>query len=72
VCVLQDNESVLLQALENHNDPQTNSVRKAGEVWLIHGPSSFVPAIEVHIERMQKSHPLAEQEGIYVRDLKSG
>lgn len=39
---------------------------------MIHGPASFVPAIEVKIERRQQSHPLAEQEGIYVRDLKTG
>jgi len=39
---------------------------------MIYGPCDFVPPVTVEILERRKSIPLDENEGIYVRDIKSG
>jgi len=39
---------------------------------MLYGPTDFVPPVEVEIVEKRKSIPLDENEGIYVRDIKSG
>jgi major vault protein len=58
--------------MEEHKDPTTDKVRKSGETWMISGPTHFIQGIEVRIKQNFKAQPLAEREGIYVRDLKTG
>ena len=64
--VLQEDEAVLLKAIENYND------KKCGEVWMIKGPNEFIPPNEVEVVENRKAIPLSENEGLYVRDLKNG
>jgi len=46
--------------------------RKAGDRWMLYGPADFVPPVEVEIVEKRKAIPLDENEGIYVRDIKTG
>lgn len=46
--------------------------RKPGDRWLIQGPLEYVPPVKVEVLEQRHSIPLAESEGIYVRDIKTG
>ncbi len=39
---------------------------------MIRGPLEYVPPVEVEVVTKRKAIPLDENEGIYVRDIKSG
>lgn len=39
---------------------------------MIRGPSEYVPPVEVEVVAQRKAIPLDENEGIYVRDIKTG
>jgi len=70
VIVLAEEEALLLKSKENFTDGKTP--RQAGDRWMLYGPTDFVPPVEVEIVEKRKSIPLDENEGIYVRDIKSG
>ena len=46
--------------------------RKPGDKWMIRGPIEYVPPVEVEVVCKRVAVPLDENEGIYVRDTKSG
>lgn len=69
--ILNENESVLLQAKESFKDTNGEN-RIPGDKWMIRGPYKFVPALEVEIIENRNLIALDEREGIYVRDCKSG
>jgi major vault protein len=70
VYVLAEEEAILLRARDNFSDNKTE--RKAGDRWMVHGPCEYVPPVEVEFIEKRKAIPLDENEGIYVRDIKSG
>ena len=39
---------------------------------MIRGPQEYVPSVELEVVNKQKAIPLDENEGIYVRDIKTG
>jgi major vault protein len=39
---------------------------------MIHGPCDYVPPVTVEVVERRNAFPLDENEGIYVRDLRSG
>lgn len=39
---------------------------------MIRGPSEYVPPVEVEVVARRKAIPLDENEGIYIRDIKTG
>lgn len=39
---------------------------------MIRGPLEYVPSVELEVVNKQKAIPLDENEGIYVRDIKTG
>ncbi len=43
-----------------------------GDRWMIRGPLEYVPPVEVDVVTKRKALPLDENEGIYVRDIKTG
>jgi len=75
VYILGSEEALLLRAREVYVD---NSNAKApvkhlpGDLWMIYGPTDFVPSVEVEVVERRKAIPLDENEGVYVRDLKTG
>ena len=58
-----------MRAKVNYYDKRTESQYKAGQKWLIKGPIDFIPENEVEVIEKRQAQPLAENEGLYVRDL---
>jgi major vault protein len=72
VYVLGEDEGLILKAVETFTDADTGSARKPGDRWMIRGPLEYVPPVEVDVVAKRKAMPLDENEGIYVRDIKTG
>jgi len=70
VHVLESGESLLLRAREQFQDGA--EVRKPGDRWLMDGPCDYVPPVTVDIVEKRRSIPLDKNEGVYVRDVKTG
>jgi len=70
VHVLETEEALLLRAREAFKDGKT--VHHPGDRWMIHGPTDYIPPVQVEIIEKRKLIPLDENEGIYVRDIKTG
>jgi len=70
VYVLAEEEALLLRARESYVDGKER--RQAGDRWMLYGPIDYVPPVEVEIVEKRRSIPLDENEGIYVRDIKTG
>jgi major vault protein len=68
--ILADDEALLLVANEKYEDEY--GVHQPGERWMVYGPRSYVPDIEVTILETRKYIPLDGNEGIYVRDIHTG
>jgi hypothetical protein len=47
-------------------------VRKPGDRWMIRGPAEYVPPVEVEVVAKRTAIPLDVNEGIYVRNVKTG
>jgi len=72
VYVLTEDEALLLRAKENYSDETEKKQRNAGDKWMIYGPTDFFPPVEVEIIQKRTAIPLDENEGIYVRDIRTG
>jgi major vault protein len=72
--VLDAEEALLLRAREAFKDQTEKEavLRKPGDRWMIYGPCDYVPSVEVEVVEKRRSIPLDENEGIYVRDIKTG
>jgi major vault protein len=70
VHVLETEEALLLRAREAYKDGQV--IHHPGDRWMIHGPTDYIPPVQVEIVEKRKLIPLDENEGIYVRDIKTG
>ena len=70
VYVLGEDEGLVLKALEGFKDG--NKQRYPGDRWMIKGPLEYVPHVEVEVVLKRRGIPLDENEGIYIRDIKSG
>ncbi|KAG7387063.1 hypothetical protein PHYPSEUDO_014717 [Phytophthora pseudosyringae] len=52
---------------------KTSSVRReAGERWMIHGPREYIPPIQVKVLEIRRAISLDINEGVYVRERKTG
>ncbi|KAF6729026.1 Major vault protein [Oryzias melastigma] len=76
VYVLSEDEGLVLRAVEAFTDTERfrpNSIaRRPGDRWMLRGPIEYVPPINVEVMLKQHAIPLDENEGIYVRDMKTG
>jgi len=72
VYVLGEEEALLLRAKENFKDEKDKLDRKAGDRWMIKGPLDYIPPVQVEILETRKAIPLDDNEGIYVRDVRTG
>jgi len=73
--VLEENDALLLQAVEKYEDTDQDCkriIRNPGDKWLIKGPCEFIKPLEIVILQQRKAIPLDENEGIYVRDRNTG
>lgn len=69
--ILGEDEGLIMRALEEFKDDD-GSTKRPGDRWMIRGPIEFVPNVSVEVIAKRKTVPLDENEGIYVRDIKTG
>ena len=74
VFVLGDDEGLVLRSLEHYQDDTVNPPveRHPGDRWMLKGPKEYTPPVEVEVLATRKAIPLHENEGIYVRNTKTG
>ncbi|CAF0982318.1 unnamed protein product [Rotaria sp. Silwood1] len=72
VYILGEDEGVILKCIEAFTDEQAGTERNPGDRWMIRGPSEYIPPTQVEVVTRRKAIPLDENEGIYVRDIKTG
>src|SRR5690606_9129464 len=72
--VLGEDEALLLVAREAFvEEVDGQQVHRApGTLYMHRGPSKYIPPVEVEILERRARIPLDENEGVYVRDLKTG
>eukprot|EP01098_Paradermamoeba_levis_P010218 TRINITY_DN4298_c0_g1_i1.p1 TRINITY_DN4298_c0_g1~~TRINITY_DN4298_c0_g1_i1.p1 ORF type:complete len:862 (+),score=345.05 TRINITY_DN4298_c0_g1_i1:101-2587(+) len=68
--ILAEEESLLLRARYAFLDGKVQ--HPPGDLWTLKGPCEFVPTPEIEIVERRKAIALDENEGIYVRDRKTG
>jgi len=61
-----------LKAKHKYVDARTKTEYPAGSRWMLKGPVDFIPDNEIIVIEKRKAQPLAENEGLYVRDLETG
>jgi major vault protein len=71
IYVLKEDEALLLYA-ENEFTDSDGVVHYPGEKWLKKGPGEYIPPIDVRIIEQRSAIPLHKNEGIYIRDEKTG
>uniref|UniRef100_A0AAQ5XEB1 Major vault protein n=1 Tax=Amphiprion ocellaris TaxID=80972 RepID=A0AAQ5XEB1_AMPOC len=67
VYVLSEEEGLVLRAVE-----ASGVLRRPGDRWMLRGPIEYVPPAAVEVVLRRQAIPLDENEGIYVRDIKTG
>ncbi|CAF1681540.1 unnamed protein product, partial [Adineta ricciae] len=72
VYILGEDEGVILKCIETFEDQQAGTTRNPGDRWMIRGPTEYIPPTQVEVLTRRKALPLDENEGIYVRDIKTG
>eukprot|EP00048_Salpingoeca_helianthica_P014523 m.222103 g.222103 ORF g.222103 m.222103 type:complete len:850 (+) comp15960_c0_seq1:41-2590(+) len=73
VYCLGEDDGLILRAQEAFEDRfQSKETRKPGDRWMIRGPTEYVPPVEVEVVATRKAIPLDDNEGIYVRDIRTG
>ncbi|XP_064619697.1 major vault protein-like isoform X1 [Lineus longissimus] len=72
VYILGEDEGLILRATECFKDVAIDKERKPGDRWMIRGPAEYVPPVEVEVVTRRQAMPLDKNEGIYVRDVKTG
>lgn len=68
--ILSEHQSLLVQAREDVKEDE--EVKLSGMKWVVRGPREYIPQAEVTILEERESIPLDENEGIYVRNIKTG
>jgi len=70
VYVLGEEEALLLRAREAFQDGET--LHEPGDRWMVYGPRDYIPSVQVEVVEKRKAIPLDANEGIYLRDIKTG
>jgi len=71
VFILSDQEGLVMTAEKAFTDA-SGVERGPGDRWLIKGPCEYVPPVHAVVHKRRKANPLDQNEGIYVRNIKSG
>ncbi|XP_072560921.1 major vault protein isoform X2 [Paramormyrops kingsleyae] len=70
-----DTEAVEEDELKEEGVSQSKKggvVRRPGDRWMLQGPIEYVPPVTVEVLMRRQAIPLDENEGIYVRDIRTG
>ena len=74
VYILGEDEGLVLKSQEAFlDDSVTPAVeRLPGDRWMLKGPMEYTPSVQVLVVARRKAIPMHENEGIYVRNTKTG
>ncbi|KAF3845862.1 hypothetical protein F7725_002940 [Dissostichus mawsoni] len=86
VYVLSEEEGLVLRARDEEQEEEEEEeqeerakrsrrsavLRRPGDRWMLRGPIEYVPPATVEVMVRRQAIPLDENEGIYVRDIKTG
>eukprot|EP00003_Mantamonas_plastica_P003081 TRINITY_DN1249_c0_g1_i1.p1 TRINITY_DN1249_c0_g1~~TRINITY_DN1249_c0_g1_i1.p1 ORF type:complete len:871 (-),score=344.62 TRINITY_DN1249_c0_g1_i1:153-2765(-) len=79
VRVLEVGEAALVRAISAISVEQLNEMGidskeeyEAGHVWMVNGPLAFVPPVDVEVIEYRSTIPLGDNEGVYVRNIRTG
>ena len=74
IYILGEDEGIVLRSLVEYEDRQVTPPvhRKPGDTWMLKGPMEYMPTVEVEVVTTRQAIPLHENEGIYVRNTKTG
>uniref|UniRef100_A0A4W5PAZ9 Major vault protein n=1 Tax=Hucho hucho TaxID=62062 RepID=A0A4W5PAZ9_9TELE len=82
VYILSEEEGLVLRAQEEEEEEEEEEraklsrrggvQRRPGDRWMLRGPIEYVPPAAVEVMLRRQAIPLDENEGIYVRDIKTG
>ncbi|XP_062919136.1 major vault protein isoform X2 [Mobula hypostoma] len=73
--ILSEEQGLVLRTVEGFDDEDAEGkviARKPGDRWMIRGPVDYVPPVMVEVVSLRQAIPLDQNEGIYVRDNKTG
>ncbi|XP_054907810.1 major vault protein [Poeciliopsis prolifica] len=65
-----EEEELMLESAKRSR--RSGILRRPGDRWMLRGPLEYVPPASVEVLLTQRAIPLDENEGIYVRDIKTG
>eukprot|EP00727_Mastigamoeba_balamuthi_P004785 m51a1_g14304 putative major vault protein (845) ;mRNA; r:456829-460150 len=68
--ILGEEEALLLRAKEEFAEGKSNHL--PGDRWMVYGPCDYIPPVEVEVVEKRRAIALDANEGIYVRDIKTG
>lgn len=68
--ILIQDTGLLMKALRDFKDDDTE--RKAGDLWIVEGPTHYVPPKYAIVEKKVKAISLGRDEGIYVKNIRTG
>jgi len=72
VYILSQEDALLWKVNQTFFDSSFEKERYSGDRFMVYGPRDYVPPVEVEVIEKRTSIPLDENEGIYVRDIKTG
>lgn len=74
VNLLKEDEALLLTAKEKFTETFDDKIinHEPGDLWMVNGPITYIPPVQVDIINKRTRIPLDKNEGIYVRDTQSG
>ncbi len=68
--VLIQDTGLLMKALRSFKD--LDAERKAGDLWIVKGPTHYIPHKYAIVEKRVKSISLGRDEGIYIKNVRNG
>ncbi len=74
VYILEEQEALLLKATEAFEEGEKDKIIKhnPGDLWMIEGPTDYIPSIYLEVLERRKAISLDKNEGIYIRNIKTG
>ncbi|KAL4658355.1 major vault protein [Arapaima gigas] len=69
---MHDAEDVTVEEEREGRLKSGGVLRRPGDRWMLRGPGEYVPPVTVEVLLRRQAIPLDENEGIYVRDMRTG
>ncbi|KEG06436.1 putative major vault protein [Trypanosoma grayi] len=69
--LLSANEALLVEALSSFTD-EGEERRSVSSRWLVRGPRSYIPPLEVRVVEKRETMLLTGSRGVYVRNIRTG